>query len=449
MARSRFGAVAVDMGASSARFATGRLDKGKITYEVVEQLTHGPVEGKWDHDLLNGLCHRAVEHALANFEKATVGIDTWGVDHGFLNTSGKLVQPPVAYRDESHTRAFDAMVGHRKRLFELTGIQHQPFNTIYQLSARRCEHPDWPETARWQLLPDLFGHDLSKRLHYEYTQCSTSQLMGLDGKWSEEAFAIAGWPVPLQQPKLPGRIVGPIVPGVDLASVASHDTASAVCGLGTMGEEDVFLNIGTWTLLGTVIDKPLVSATAESGGWTNERTHDGRVRFLKNIPGFYIINRLHDEIGIEEPIPEWLAMADFGFEGRFDYLDRELYNPESMSVEVLERATKTPTRKEHWAAMSLRSLAEAMLDQPSALGELVGRQFSRIRVAGGGSQNPFLCQTLADGTGLQVVAGPVEATVLGNLGVQMVAAGEISADELAGVLDASSETRTYEPGARL
>jgi rhamnulokinase len=173
------------------------------------------------------------------------------------------------------------------------------------------------------------------------------------------------------------------------------------------------------------------------------------VRFLKNIPGFYIINRLHDEIGIEEPIPEWLAMADFGFEGRFDYLDRELYNPESMSVEVLERATKTPTRKEHWAAMSLRSLAEAMLDQPSALGELVGRQFSRIRVAGGGSQNPFLCQTLADGTGLQVVAGPVEATVLGNLGVQMVAAGEISADELAGLLDASSETRTYEPGARL
>jgi rhamnulokinase len=271
--------------------------------------------------------------------------------------------------------------------------------------------------------------------------------MGLDGKWCEEAFELAGWPIPLQQPKMPGHIVGPIVPGVELASVASHDTASAVCGLGTLEQDDVFLNIGTWNLLGTVIDKPLASHTAEDGGWTNERTHDGRVRFLKNIPGFYIINRLFDEVGTGESVASWLDGADHSFEGHFDYFHRDFYNPERMSVAVMERATKTPTRSEHWSAMALRSLVDATVGQPSALGELVGRQFTRLRVAGGGSRCNGLCQALADGTGLEVVAGPDEATVLGNLGMQFVAAGEVALPELAGLIDASTETRTFEPGA--
>jgi rhamnulokinase len=435
------------MGASSARFAAGWLEGGRIRYEVVEQLTHEPTDGKWDYPTLLGLCRRAVSYAQENFDKATVGVDTWGVDHGFLDGNGKLVQDPVCYRDPSHVRAYDDMVGHRKRLWELTGIQHQPFNTIYQLAARSMEHGEWPASLRWQLLPDLFGHELTKRLHYEYTQCSTTQLMGLDGKWCDEAFELAGWPTPLQQPKMPGHIVGQIVPGVELASVASHDTASAVCGLGTMEPDDVFLNIGTWTLLGTVIDKPLASHTAEDGGWTNERTHDGRVRFLKNIPGFYIINRLFDEVGTGESVASWLDGADHSFDGHFDYFHRDFYNPERMSTAVIERATKTPTRSEHWSAMALRSLVDATVGQPSDLGELVGRQFTRVRVAGGGSRCNGLCQALADGTGLEVVAGPDEATVLGNLGMQFVAAGEVALPELAELIDASTETRTFEPGA--
>ena len=447
MAGRSFGAVAVDMGASSARFAAGWLEGGRIRVEVVEQLAHEPVDGKWDYATLFSLCRRAVSFAQERFDKATVGIDTWGVDHGFLAGDGKLVQNPVCYRDDSHVRAFEDMVGHRKRLFELTGVQHQPFNTIYQLAARTMEHGDWPTSMRWQLLPDLFGHELTKRLHYEYTQCSTTQLMGLDGKWCEEAFDLAGWPTPIQQPRMPGHIVGQVVPGVELASVASHDTASAVCGLGTLNDDDVFLNIGTWTLLGTVLEKPLVSHTAEDGGWTNERTHDGRVRFLKNIPGFYIINRLFEEIGEGDGVASWLDGADFGFDGHFDYFHKDFYNPDRMSVAVLERASRTPTRTEHWAAMALRSLVDATVDQPSRLGELVGRQFSRIRLAGGGSQCGALCQELADGTGLPVVAGPVEATVLGNIAVQMAAAGEVALDEIPGLIDASTELRTFEPGA--
>ncbi|HXH61390.1 MAG TPA: FGGY-family carbohydrate kinase [Fimbriimonadaceae bacterium] len=446
MARRSFGAVAVDMGASSVRIAAGWLEGGEIRYEIVKQVPHEPIKGHWSYDLLSGLCHDAVDYAVANFKRATVGIDTWGVDHGFIDAQGKTIRDPVAYRDDSHTRVYDEMVGHRMRLYELTGVQHQPFNTLYQLIARRREHPDWPGKMRWLLLPDLFGHELTKRVNHESTQCSTTQMMGLDGRWCEEVFDLAEWPVPLQQPMPCGRLLGQIVPGVELASVASHDTASAVCGLGTLRDSDVFLNIGTWTLLGTVIDKPLVSSVAENGGWTNERTHDGRVRFLKNIPGFYIINRLHDEMGVPESIPEWLAHADYGFDGKFDYFHKDLYNPHSMSASVLELASRTPTKAAHWAAMAIRSLVNATVHQPAKLGEVVGRQFTRIRVAGGGCQNPDICQGLADGTGLEVVSGPVEATVLGNLGVQMVAAGEIRADELGSLIDASGEMRRYEPG---
>ena len=446
MTKRPFGAVAVDMGASSARFAAGWIEGGAIRYEVVEQMVHEPARGHWQIDFLIGLCRRAVRYAEEHFEKATIGIDTWGVDHGFIDGDGRLVQDPVEYRHESHVKKFDEMVRHRKRLFELTGIHHQPFNTIYQLAARREEHSDWPEAFRWLLLPDLFGFLLTRRMNYEYTQCSTTQLMGLNGLWCEEAFDIAGWPVPLQQPRKPGRIVGHVNGTVDLASVASHDTASAVCGLGDLQDDEVFMNVGTWTILGTVLDEPLPSQAAEDSGWTNERAHDGRVRFLKNIPGYYIINRLHSELKVKMPVPDWLATADYSFDGTFDYFNRDLFNPESMTVAVLELSSRTPTKSGHWAAMALNSLIAATAYQPAALGELVGRQFSRVRIAGGGSQSERLCQGIADGTGLSVVAGPAEATVLGNLGMQFVASGEIPVEELSSVIGASAETRTYEPG---
>ncbi|MCH8980088.1 MAG: hypothetical protein IH945_12725, partial [Armatimonadetes bacterium] len=414
---------------------------------VIEQTAHEPVQGRWNTALLFELCNKAAEYAAAHFKKSTVGIDTWGVDHGFLDKDNNLVEQPVAYRDESHVKAFKAMVQHRRRLFELTGIQHQPFNTVYQLAARREEHPDWPAKLKWLLLPDLFGLMLTGQRCHEQTMASSTQLLGLDGKWSEGALEIAGWPVPDQPPRPPGRIVGQIAEGVELASVASHDTASAVCGLGTLGEGDVFLNAGTWNVLGTVLDEPLASRTAEEGNWTNERAHDGRVRFLKNTPGFYVVNRLHDELGVKQPVAEWLQSADLSFGGKFDYFSPDLFNPKSMPPAVLELASKIPTDNSKWAAMALGSMVAATVPQPAQLGELVGRQFTRMRVAGGGSQSEQLCQGLADGTGLEVVAGPVEATLLGNLGMQFVAAGAVTLKELPALIDRSCSTRTYEPGA--
>src|SRR5262249_7447529 len=144
---------------------------------------------------------------------ATVGIDSWGVDNGFLDPEGKLTGSPVCYRDLSHLAAFEELAPHRSRLYELTGTQHQPFNTICQLVARRKEDPSLPGTSEWMILPDLIAFLLGGGRNHEITQASTTQLLGLDGKWSEEAFEIAGWPVPERQPAMPGVLGGQIADG--------------------------------------------------------------------------------------------------------------------------------------------------------------------------------------------------------------------------------------------
>lgn len=432
------------MGASSARTAVGWIAHGAITLKSIEQVPHSAVNGKWNTRLLKSLCDRAVTYAIDNFESATVGIDTWGVDHGFISLKGELIQDPVAYRDPSHSEAFDSMVGHRKRLFELTGVQHQPFNTIYQFAARKRESPHLTD-ATFQMLPDMFGFLLTSEKNYEATQCSTTQLVASNGEWCHEAFDLVGWRVPDQQPARPGRIVAPIVGQVELASVASHDTASAVCGLGTLGERDLFLNMGTWFLLGTLIDQPLLSPTADDGGWTNERAHDGRIRFLKNIPGFYIVNRLHEELRVESSVAAWLASANLQECARFDYHHRSLYNPPSMLEAVLALLPRQPTNTVEWASVALNSMVGGMTSQPTQLGEITNRQFERIRVSGGGSQSALICQGISDATGLKVVAGPPESTVLGNIAMQLVARGEVNISDLARLIDASIETSVYFP----
>ncbi len=443
-----FGAVAVDLGASSGRYAAGWLEEGRIEFEVVEQARHAPVErggpACWDLDFLLGLCRGAAECAGERFERSTVGIDSWGVDHGFLDAEGRLLQAPVAYRDVSHVAAFEELAPRRRELYAWTGIQHQPFNTVVQLYARAKEHPDWPGRTSWMILPDLLGYLLCGAKGHELTQASTAQLMGLDCRWSEEAFGVAGWPAPEVQPSLPGVVAGRLGERVELARVASHDTASAVAGLG-LEPGDAFLNVGTWSLLGAVIDQPIATREAEDLKWTNERAHDGRVRFLKNIPGFWIVNGLYDELGIEGGVPAWLAGADPAFSGRFDCFDMSLYAPDSMVQACRALMEVPPKNPAEWAAAALGSLIDATAPQPAELERLTGQRFKRIRAAGGGSQCRPFCQALADRSGLPVVAGPVEATVLGNLVMQFVAQGVVSLEDVGALVRRSMSVSEFSP----
>ena len=360
-------AVAVDLGASSGRVAVGRLVNGAITFEIVDQRTHNASDNRgrleWDITTLRGLCELGREVGRANGAKS-LGIDSWGVDHGFLNASGELIAAPVCYRDESHAASFEALKSHRDRLFSLTGIQHQPFNTIYQLHARLQENPRFLNAVEdWMILPDLLGYLLTGERNTEFTQASTTQLMGLDGTWSDEAFAVIGWPTPKRQPMLPGQLGAEFAPGFRLAHVGSHDTASAVLGFGALGPTDLFLNIGTWTLVGCVLDAPNVSDAARSGNFSNERCVDGRVRFLRNIPGFYIINRTHEELGITRSVPEWLSTS-VQVSAHADVLGEQFFNPDSMLDALAESAGFRPQSHEEWAGLALSSMIAAVGAQP-------------------------------------------------------------------------------------
>jgi sugar (pentulose or hexulose) kinase len=446
--RGRTGAVAVDLGASSCRFARGDIRYGVLSYEIVERIQHAPaeVDGRltWDIERLIDFCRRAVQYAESEFKQATVGIDTWGVDFGLIDKDGALVAPVVAYRDQSHVDQSEALAQHRSRLYQHTGCQHQPFNTLYQLAARRKEDPYLPERSTFLLLPDLLGCFLSGVRGYELTHASTTQLMGLDGGWCEEAFDLIGWPVPESPPDRPGRDVGRCGQAVQLVKVAGHDTASAVCGLGTL-EGACYLNIGTWSLLGVLRDEPLATPETEAGNWTNERAHDGRVRFQKNIPGMYVINRLHEELKLGGSVAEWIESLPERQTETFDYMAPELFNPPCMREACARLLGCEPRCAEEWGLVAFNSMVEATGRQPAELASLTGEKFSTLRISGGASASQRLCQALADASGLTVLSGPQEATLLGNLGMQFVASGEVALSSLAKLIDNSVRLVRYEP----
>ena len=440
-------AVAVDFGASSGRFAIGRLEEGKIAFDVVKQIPHQAEERDgvlyWDLNTLLALCTEGSQYAGVN-GAATIGIDSWGVDHGFVAHDGTIALPPVCYRDRSHLAAFEALAPHRERLYALTGCQHQPFNTICQLLARRNADPTLPDRVReWLILPDFLAYLLSGERNMELSQASTTQLLGLDGQWCAEAFELAGWPVPELSPSLPGRLGAEVAAGVRLAHVGSHDTASAVAGFGELGDDEVFLNVGTWSLVGIVVDQPIATPEAAAANLTNERTVDGRVRLLKNVPGFYVINRIHEELGISRPVPQWLADLQ-PVDERVDLLHPDLFNPSSMVEAVAALAGRRPSSEAEWAGLTLGSLASTIAQVPRELSELTGRRFTTLRVGGGGSQSAAFCQALARESGLRVLAGPAEATVLGNLAMQFLAQGAFRDHaEMRAVVSRSADLRHF------
>lgn len=405
-------AVAIDLGATSARFALG----DESGFQVVKQIPHTPLEWNghevWDIELLLGFCREAL--AIAQKNGATsIGIDTWGVDHGFLNSDGELVQPPVCYRDASHSKAFSQWESERKWLYAQTGIQHQPFNTLYQLLARKEESPHLFEPGnQWLLLPDLLLHLLGADRGYERSIASTTQLTGFDGEWNADVFARFELPLPPQLVESARRAGN--VGGVELVRVAGHDTACAVEGMEP--GDAVFANIGTWALVGMVRNEPDFSDWAESHNLTNERTVDGRVRLLTNIPGFFLLERLRSEIVAHVPMATWLSQANLQVKTRIDTFDPNLFAPESMHQALAEHAG-SDFPEDDWAGILLLSLADAIADRARLL------QGKSIVMAGGGSRSDVLRNLVQESAGIPVKLAEAESTIVGNLRVQRAIMG--------------------------
>jgi sugar (pentulose or hexulose) kinase len=467
---------AVDLGASSGRVMLARVAPGQLTLDEVHRFTNVPVRAggtlHWDilrlyGDVLDGLgaAAGAAPAAAAGDGLASVGIDSWGVDYGLLDAAGALLGNPVHYRDE-RTAGMAERVWARVSeadLYAVTGIQHLPFNTLYQLAAA-AGSPQLDAARTLLMIPDLLAYWLTGQIGAERTNASTTQLYDARrGEWAGELIDRAGLPASLFPPlRSPGEVIGPVqaglgeLAGLPVIAVGSHDTASAVAAVPAAGRDFVFISSGTWSLVGMELDAPVLTEASRRAGFTNEAGLDGRIRYLHNVTGLWLL---------QESMRGWAAA---GHPADLDELLREAAGlapltsvvdtddpvflppgdmPGRLATACRAAGGPAPATPAEVTRCVLDSLALAYRRTITAAQELSGRPAGVIHMVGGGVRNGLLCQLTADACGLPVIAGPVEAAALGNALVQARTLGAAPA-ELAGLRDLvrqTQELRRYEP----
>ena len=436
--------VAIDIGASSGRLMLSAKDaQGKMTLQEVHRFKNFFSENQgvncWqvDHlikEILNGL---AKIKAMA-IDTCYVGIDTWGVDYCLLNEAGELVSQPVSYRDDRTVGAMEEF--HQQlplpNLYEKTGIQLQPFNTVFQLLKEEQDKLD--QAQQLLLVPDYLGYVFTGRAVLEKTNASTMQLMNLaTRKVDGDILRVIDLPETLFPPLTePGTILGPILkekfPEYDLLeaqfiTVASHDTASAVVGTPGEGEDWAFISSGTWSLMGVELEEGISTPTAYEANFTNEWGVQGTIRFLKNIMGMWLIQEVARMQEYQYSYPELaeLAQKEPAFKRLINVNDPRFLKPENMIQAVKDYCQETqesiPETAGELARCIYDSLSLCYATELKKLEELTGKTITTLHIVGGGSNNDFLNQLTADACGISVIAGPGEATAIGNIVVQMVA----------------------------
>jgi len=471
MSISRY--LAFDLGAGSGRAVLGSLQDGRLSIHEVHRFPNGPImideSFHWDV----GTMLAEIKRGLAAAARAvpdinSIAVDSWGVDFGFVNAEGRLLGAPFCYRDARHLPAMKAFlkIVPADRLYRRTGLQLLPFNTLFQLYAHILEKSDDLRSAsRILFMPGLLTFLLSGTPANDATIASTSQLAEPDGSgWCEDLFAALGLPVGLMGPLVPpGTTIGRLLPSLrsetgcpDLSVIAAtgHDTASAVAAVPAEGEDWAYLSSGTWSLLGLEIDRPIITENSRRFNFTNERGLNGRIRFLKNISGLWLLQqcrRRWSEAGPLSYETMWAqAAAAPAFRSLIDPDAPEFLNPPDMPAAIREFCRRTeqdvPVSPAEISRCALESLAMKYRAVLEELRETSGRPIRRIHVIGGGCQNELLNTFAAAATGLPVVAGPVEATAIGNILVQALAQGRVrSPEEIRLIVARSFDRRVYEP----
>ncbi len=472
--------LAIDLGASSGRVMLGRWTDAngawRFDLDELHRFPNVPIEQAghlyWDvprlwSEIKAGMARYA---AREDAPLAGIGIDTWAVDFALLDRAGRLLGNPYHYRD-ARTVGMAARVDRLvppERLYDVTGIQRLPFNTLYQLV--RMQEGDDPQLQAAEtllLIPDLFHYWLTGRKVAEYTNATTTAFFAARERlWATELLEQLRLPTHILPPVVvPGTVLGELLPevrdevglreGVPIIATATHDTASAVAGIPGLDAGSAYISSGTWSLVGVETAEPILNEQARALNFTNEGGIAGTIRFLKNVGGLWLLQECqrqwqHD--GQTYSWPELVALAD-GAPALRSLVDPdapELLNPGDMpaAIRAYCRQTSQPEPASAGALVRccLESLALKYRWVVEALEELTGRKLDTIRVVGGGSQNALLCQLTADACGRRVVAGPVEATALGNILVQAVARGYLP-DIAAGreALAAFVEQAIYEP----
>jgi rhamnulokinase len=441
---------AVDLGASSGRVMLGTVGPGTLRLEAVARFPNEPVrlpDGlHWDvielyARMLEGL--RAATRATREPGGLTgVAIDSWAVDYGLLR-DGRLLGTPFHYRDEQRAGGVETVhaVVPADELYRRTGLQFLPFNTVYQLAA-----DPWAKDAdRLLLVPDLLGYWLTGRCVAERTNASTTGLLDARTRaWDLDLAGRLGLPTRLFGDLVdPGDVIGELspqvaAPGLALSAVGSHDTASAVVGVPMTSEDSAYISCGTWGLVGVELESPVITGESRAANFTNEGGVDGRVRFLTNVMGTWLLSetlRCWERQGRRTaPLPELLAAAADVLQAVpvFDVQDTRFVPPGDMPRRIEAWCREHDVAPPVDEVTTVRSIVESLaagfvtaLEQAEALS---GRTVRTVHVVGGGSQNELLCQAVADRSGRTVLAGPVEATAIGNVLVQGRTAGALSGD---------------------
>lgn len=470
---------AVDLGATSGRVILGTVANGEVRMQHVARFANDPVH------VADGLhwnileLYRHVLGGLTDAERETpgrivsIGVDSWAVDYGLLYR-GALLGIPYHYRDTRTARGVTAVHARFSQadLYRRNGLQHLPFNTVFQLA---CDRDTGLLAAadRLLLIPDLIGYWLTGSQVAERTNASTTGLLNPHtGEWDDELVCGLGIPLHVLPPlidagtlvgRLSGNAATTVGRPIDVVAVGSHDTASAVVAVPNQGRDFAYISCGTWGLVGLELDKPVFSEAARDANFTNESGVDGRVRFLHNVMGLWLLSESvrswiagatgHQHSTTMERLLDQAALVS-GPVPIIDVNDERFFAPGDIPQRITdwchEHGQQPPRTQPEFVRTILESLAQAFADAVHTAARLTGHPVSVIHLVGGGAQNKLLCQATADRSGLPVMAGPIEATALGNVLLQARTAGLVTGDlaDLRGLVARSSTPVRYQPTRR-
>ena len=449
--------LAFDFGASSGRAILAEYQDGRLTYKEVHRFENCPREQdghfRWDFADLMANVRLGIEKA-GLFD--SIGFDTWGVDFGLLDEKGQLLGDPVHYRDSRTEgmveKALQTMPA--DALYAATGSQIMGINTLFQLLAAKESDPEtWGKAKRLLFMPDLFAHALCGSDACETTIASTSQMLDANTRnWSKKVLDAFAIPESLFAPRVDsGAVVGEYK-GAKVIAVAGHDTQCAVAAMPAPEENAAFLSCGTWSLLGCELDAPVLTEQSRLLALSNEQGANGKVNYLKNIIGLWLIQESRRQWRREGQEYSYADLEKLALEAEplrsfIDPDSPEFTPPGDIPGRVQEFCRRTGQPVPETVGQIMRCIYESLalkyrfaLDQ---LSQATGKTFGSLHILGGGTKDGLLCRMTADCTGIPVIAGPVEATALGNILIQLVALGEVKDMEEGRALIAATEPEKY------
>ncbi len=447
--------LAFDFGASTGRAILAEYKDDKLNYSEVHRFDNNLTKKDgllcWDFPYLLNEVKKAID-MVKNVD--ALAFDTWGVDYGMLDKDGNLISLPVCYRDERTKdmpkKVFETISN--SKLYELTGNQIMPINTLFQLSSEKIGNAD-----TFLFMPDLFAYSLCGAKTVEQTIASTSQMLDLKNvKWQNEVFKVTGKNEKLLPTIVKSATVAGEYKGIKVIKVAGHDTQCAVAAMpASENENPAFLSCGTWSLIGCENDEPILSEKSMNDELSNELGANGKINYLKNISGLWLIQEIRRNFKSEGKEysyndMEQLARKEDAFKFFIDPDDDSFATPGNMPQKICAFCEKTGQGKPESDGAMIRCIYESLAMKyrfaVNQISENTGNKFDVLHLLGGGTKDTFLCQMTADSLNMSVVAGPTEATALGNIILQLIALGDIKdVNEGRELIKSSEKLTTYKP----